>query len=359
MRPELRALTGLRGVAAMAVAFAHFQLFYPGYANAPFMWGNAVDLFFVLSGFTLSYVYRREDVQFSSFFTARIARIFPLYLLTTVIAGAAIVVPLQFNPTTYPLKDAISDFVLQALMLNAWPFGSDVHWNVTAWSISSEWFCYLALFPLLLYQKVARSAAMRLLCIVVLSATSYSIFVRYYDGNLGTAQIYHAKSQWSYWVALLRGVFGFTAGWVVFACYERRDGLYIFCTRASALIWSTLIVGVVLAYRDLLNPQALVFIHPFVVLAATDQGSATSRLLGSRPLHFLGVISYSIYMTHYILFVGYLAVFGLPSAWSAQTYVLLACTTLAVFAGSYFFFERPARDVIRSLQRVRPAQTSA
>ncbi|MGN1288298.1 MAG: acyltransferase family protein [Bradyrhizobium sp.] len=99
MRPELRALTGLRGVAAMAVAFAHFQLFYPGYANAPFMWGNAVDLFFVLSGFTLSYVYRREDVQFSSFFTARIARIYPLYLLTTVIAGAAIVVPLQLNPT--------------------------------------------------------------------------------------------------------------------------------------------------------------------------------------------------------------------------------------------------------------------
>ncbi|TWB89938.1 peptidoglycan/LPS O-acetylase OafA/YrhL [Bradyrhizobium macuxiense] len=343
----------------MAVAFAHFQLFYPGYANAPFMWGNAVDLFFVLSGFTLSYVYRREDFQFSGFLTARIARIYPLYFLTTVIAGAAIIVPLQFNPTTYPLKEALSDLTLQALMLNAWPFGSDVHWNVTAWSISSEWFCYLVLFPLLLYQKVARSAAMRLLCIVVLSATSYSIFVRYYDGDLGTAQIYHAKSEWSYWVPLLRGVFGFTAGWVVFACYERRDGLYTFCTRASALIWSTLIVGVVLAYRDLLNPQALVFIHPFVVLAATDQGSATSRLLGSRPLHFLGVISYSIYMTHYILFVGYLAAYGVPSTWSAQTYVLLACTTLAVFAGSYFFFERPARDVIRSLQHLRPAQTSA
>ncbi|WP_246788496.1 acyltransferase [Bradyrhizobium sp. CCBAU 53421] len=351
-------MTGLRGVAAMAVALAHFQLFYPSYANAPIMWGNAVDLFFVLSGFTLSYVYRREDFQFSSFLTARIARIYPLYILTTVVAGAAIALPLQLDPTTYPLKNAISDFVLQALMLNAWPFGSAVHWNVAAWSISSEWFCYLVLFPLLLYQKAARSAAMRLLCIVVLSATSYSIFVRCFDGNLGAARIYHSESQWSYWVALLRGVFGFTAGWVVFACYERRDGLYTFCTRASTLIWSIVILTVVLAYRDLVNPQALVFLHPFVVLAATDQASATSRLLGSRPLHFLGVISYSIYMMHYILFVGFLAALGPPNTWSPLTYVLAAAMSLAVLAGSYFLIERPARDAIRNLQRMRQATAS-
>src|SRR4051812_47186828 len=52
-----------------------------------------------------------------------------------------------------------------------------------------------------------------------------------------------------------------------------------------------------LGYR-LINAQALVFLFPFVVLAATDPASATSRLLGSRALHFLGVISYSIYMVH-------------------------------------------------------------
>ncbi|WGS22322.1 MULTISPECIES: hypothetical protein [unclassified Bradyrhizobium] len=73
-------------------------------------------------------------------------------------------------------------------------------------------------------------------------------------------------------------------------------------------------------YCDRINPQALVFLFPFVVLAATDQASATSRLLGSQGLHFLGVISYSIYMTHLILFVGFLAAFGSPDTWSMSIY---------------------------------------
>lgn len=190
------------------------------------MWHNAVDLFFCLSGFTLSYVYRRESFQFSSYLTARVARIYPLYLVTLVTAGAAIVWPLVINPTTYPTGNALSDFLLQGLMLNSWPvIGSGVHWNTPAWSISVEWFCYVLLFPLLLFQKRPRSTAIRLLCIVVLSALSYSLFVRYFDADMSIPQIYEPKSRWSEWIGLFRGVFGFAAGWIVFVCFEKRDGL--------------------------------------------------------------------------------------------------------------------------------------
>src|SRR3954454_4755223 len=77
-RPELRALTGLRGVAATIVALAHFQQAFPN-DDGILMWHNAVDLFFCLSGFTLSYVYSRGEFRFASYLTARIARIYPLY----------------------------------------------------------------------------------------------------------------------------------------------------------------------------------------------------------------------------------------------------------------------------------------
>jgi len=339
-------------VAATTVALAHFMHFFPNGVGTDsfFMWHNAVDLFFCLSGFTLSYVYSRDRFQFSSYLTARIARIYPLYFLTLIVAGAAWVVPLFVNPATYPVGSATSDFILQVLMLNGWPvIGSGVHWNIVAWSISIEWFCYVLLFPFLLIQKPSRSTPVRLLCIVVLSALSYSLFVRYFDSSLINPEVYVPKSQWSYWINLFRGVCGFTAGWIVFASFERRDGLYGFCTRFSTPIWLCVVCVGFLGYYRFVDAQALVFLFPFVVLAATDAASITSRLLGSRPLHFLGVISYSIYMVHSIVFVLFIAVFRAP--WTWPILALLVGATFIISTGTYFAIEMPARNAVRGLQR--------
>lgn len=351
-RPELRALTGLRGAAATTVALPHFLQAFPDAAgvDAAFMWHNAaVDLFFCLSGFTLSYVYSRENFQFWWYLTARVARIYPLYFATLIVAAVAWVLPLLVNPTTYPAGETVSDFLLQALMLNGWPvIGSGVHWNIVAWSISIEWFCYVLLFPLLLVQKLSGSTPTRLLCIVVLSAFSYLLFTRYYDSSLNNPEVYVPKSQWSYWVGLLRGFCGFTAGWIVFASFQRRDWLYALCARFPALIWSGAVGIVFFAYCGFVDTQALVFLFPFIVLAATNPGSATSRMLGSWVLHFLGVISYSIYMVHSLVLVLFIAVFHLP--WSGSILALLIATTLVVSIGTYFAIELPARDAIRRLR---------
>ncbi|MGY3492311.1 acyltransferase family protein [Bradyrhizobium sp. USDA 4502] len=354
MRFELRALTGFRGLAATTIALAHFQKFYPTYLNAPFMWHNAVDLFFCLSGFTLSYVYRPESFKFSSYLTARVARIYPLYLATLLIAGATIAWP-AVDQTAYPARNAFSDFVLQIPALNSWPIiGSGVHWDPPAWSISVEWLCYLLLFPLLLVQRAPSSTPIRLLCIVVLSSISYSLFVRYFDSNVMLPQRYQAQTQWSYWVNSLRGAFGFTAGWLVFRCFEKRDGIYVFCARFHWLIWCSMGLIVAFAYCDHINPQALVFLFPFAVLAATDQTSASSRLLGSKGLHFLGVISYSIYMTHFVVFVCLLDAFGPPATWTISIYAAAIILAAAVFTISYFMIEKPARDAIRAQRPIRP-----
>jgi peptidoglycan/LPS O-acetylase OafA/YrhL len=340
----------------MSVAFAHFQQLSPRGAHGFFMWQNAaVDLFFCLSGFTLSYVYSRENFQFPSYLTARVARVYPLYFVTLIIAGAFYVWPLVINPVTYPTRTAFSDFLLQALMLNCWPvIGSCVHWNPPAWSISVEWFCYVLLFPSLLLQEAPRSGPIKLLCLVVLSAVSYRLFMNYYDERLTNPELYVAKSQWSYWLNLLRGVFGFTAGWIVFASYEKRDGLHAFCTRFSTPIWLGFVAILVLQYCGRIHSQALVFLFPFVVLAATNPVSAASRLLGSRVLHFLGVISYSIYMTHIVVYALFILAFKSgPDTWRMSIYVLLVGTTFVVSIGAYFAIEMPARNAIRGLQRMR------
>lgn len=351
-RPELRALTGLRGLAAMAVALAHFQNTIPAYSGTPFMWHNAVDLFFCLSGFTLSYVYNRETFQFSSYLTARVARIYPLYLVCLIAAGALYVWPFVINPISYPIRTAVSDFALQLAMLNAWPVvGSGVHWDSPAWSLSVEWFCYLLLFPILLFQKASPSTSTRVLCIAVTTVSSFFLFTFFYDDLLVTPQLHVPKSEWSEWVALARGVLGFIAGWAAFASFQKRDGLYLACTRFSTLIWCGIALIVLLAYFGLTNPHALIVVYPFVVLAATDPTSITSRLLGSKPLHFLGVISYSIYMTHFVVFLGAVDLFGTPATWPPAVFVMLAAATAAVSVGTYFAIEMPARKAIRGIQR--------
>jgi len=353
-RPELRALTGLRGVAGTTVALAHFQQFSPDGAATFFVWHAAVDLFFCLSGFTLSYVYRRNEFQFSRYLIARIARIYPLYVLTLIIAGAAWIIPFFVNPKTYPARSASVDFLLQLFMLNSWPvIGSGVHWNIVAWSISVEWFCYLLLFPLLLAQTLSWSTPFRLLCLVLLSAVSYTVFARHYDSNLINAEIYAPPSQWSYWVNLLRGILGFTAGWIAFASFERRDGLFSSCARFSTPLWLAAACIVILGYCRLINAQAMVFLLPFLVLAATDHSSLTSRLLGSKVFCFLGVVSYSIYMLHPLVLVLFIAIYAAP--WTASIYALLVGTTVVVSTCAYFAIEMPARNAIRGLQGMRPA----
>ena len=82
MQNEIRSHTGLRGVAALCVVGYH-QQFMAGY-KLPFeaLFHRAylmVDLFFVLSGFVLSYVYSQK-IDVRSFYRARFARIYPLHV---------------------------------------------------------------------------------------------------------------------------------------------------------------------------------------------------------------------------------------------------------------------------------------
>ncbi|OKO78718.1 acyltransferase [Bradyrhizobium sp. NAS96.2] len=354
MRQELRALTGLRGAAAMAVALAHFNNAFPANAGAAFMWHNAVDLFFCLSGFTLSYVYSRETFRFSDYLTARIARVYPLYVLCLISAGALYVWPYLVDPVTYPASRAALDFALQLTMLNAWPvIGTGMHWDAPAWSLSAEWFCYVVLFPLLLFRNAPSTVATRFLGSVLCSALGFWLFARYYfEGSIGMSV---PESQLSYWVPVVRATCGFVSGWLVFASFQRRDGLHAACTRFSGVIWCGVALIVLLAYRGLINPQMPVFVWPFVVLAGTGEDSLSSRLLGSKPMHFLGVISYSIYMTHFIILISFMTRFGPLDIWSPAIFGLLSGTTVVVSIGTHFVLEVPARDAIRGLRRLRRA----
>src|ERR1700712_918726 len=91
MAADIRALTGVRGVAAAVIVVYHFgdvQLSTGGtadYFRIPFGY-LPVDLFFMLSGFVMGLTYRDAfDTggwkTFATFMIKRVARLYPAYLV--------------------------------------------------------------------------------------------------------------------------------------------------------------------------------------------------------------------------------------------------------------------------------------
>src|SRR6476620_1065253 len=178
-RSEIRSHTGLRGIAALLVVGYH-QQFVPGFKFGfePHIFTRSylmVDLFFILSGFIMCYVYGAQP-NARQFWHARFARIYPLHLfclayLTLFTLGTTLLLtktghdPQPFGP--------LGDWIRQLLLLNAWHHQANA-WNVPSWSISAEAFAYL-LFPAITVIRLRHAFACNLALLV--SAIAFYIFV--------------------------------------------------------------------------------------------------------------------------------------------------------------------------------------
>lgn len=170
-RPDLRALTGLRFFAAFAVVIYHFG--QPLLSHWPIALRSvaasgyvAVSLFFLLSGFVLSYSYLNPKGEMSgnkrSFYSARFARIYPAYLLAFLLAAPTnILWSLHVNRLPVAvMKLSVAAAAVLSLQ-QAWTPWTAWSWNFPAWSVSVEAFFYL-IFPFLaprLY-RLRRSACL-------------------------------------------------------------------------------------------------------------------------------------------------------------------------------------------------------
>src|SRR5580658_1566025 len=151
---EIKAHTGLRGIAALSVFLGHagFDRLWEGAAwfgglYSFFYWQNpAVDLFFMLSGFILNYVYLKgRKIDWRGYFSARFARICPLYY-----AGLLAILAMNYgavrlgHPASLDFKPSI--LLPNLVMLQEWPipgFGFQTSVNTPSWSISVEVFLYV------------------------------------------------------------------------------------------------------------------------------------------------------------------------------------------------------------------------
>jgi len=148
LKQRLDALTSLRFFAALMIVVHHtasYDLF--GFSDKIQNTGvlnTGVSFFFVLSGFILAYVYPKLEtwVEIRRFLWARIARVWPGLLASFFIA-------FWLLPLTWEYKTGLANL----FMVNAWVpyFSYAFSYNAPSWSISTEFFFYIA-FPFLIFR---------------------------------------------------------------------------------------------------------------------------------------------------------------------------------------------------------------
>ncbi|NWK94823.1 acyltransferase [Sphingobium lactosutens] len=289
---RISSLTGLRGIAAVSVLLYHIphNPTFAAYAMPLFSRAYlAVDLFFILSGFVISLGYHERVMgrpgwaSYADFLVNRIARVWPLHLIVTLVFAARILLNVSGNQAiTLDAPNVISNL----LMIQSWGWGTEpIAGN--SWSVSTEVAAYLA-YPLIAFLAFSRIAWLQGAAAVVALALVAGLG----HGSSGPLDVNDSDSV----LTLLRCLAGFSIGVLAYRVADRRwckalidrpGGFLAICALIGVALWLP-------NKRDIL----VVCLMPALVLSCYYNGPA-ARAVMSNPVSFhLGLISYSIYLWH-------------------------------------------------------------
>ena len=338
-RPDI---DGLRTLAILPVLFFH--------AGVPGLSGGfvGVDVFFVISGYLITSIITREigEDRFSilTFYERRIRRILPA--LIAMIGAAMVATAIFYFPSDFRL---VPKTVLAALLFcsnilfyfDSNYFATSAHTKpmLHTWSLAVEEQFYI-LFPIFLILIQRYASRWRTPAIVAIAGISLALSILAVRMRPDFAFYMLPTRAWELMAGALLAVGAIPAirnqaarelvalgglasiGWAVFtfSSETRFPG-------ANALF-------------PVLGAAALIHAAP---------GTLVGKLLGLRPIVFIGLISYSLYLWHWpvVVFTEYATDMPL-SGWRTVS-VIAASFALAIL--SWRFIERPFRS---RLQIPRP-----
>jgi peptidoglycan/LPS O-acetylase OafA/YrhL len=349
---RLRSLNALRFLAAILVFSQHVPAFRSGDGHC------GVVFFFILSGFILTYTYqpilarpRWPDVW--RFWVNRLARIYPVHLLAFVLFLPYWWPALRVEATTY-LTYAWRNLTLT----HAWSTDRHLYfsYNVPSWSLCNECFFYLC-FPLLLWIMSRLKGRSWQLGALALGLWLLELTYCRHQGS-GRDFVWYA-----YINPLLRLV-DFIIGMLLGLLFIQGAGSTLrLSVRLATALELTAVGALFLAFCGGYDmPQAVrmgaYFTLPMaaiVFIFAHDAG-VLSRFLSGRPFQFLGEISFSFFMLHYML-IGLWRKYQRPLGWASYPEPLQAVLKigLSVAAAAVIFglYERPIREAVKRRLRSR------
>jgi peptidoglycan/LPS O-acetylase OafA/YrhL len=359
---HLPALNGLRGIAVIGVVAYHLQI---GWAKGGYL---GVDLFFVLSGFLITTLLLEEwvgtgHVDLAAFWGRRARRLLPaLFLVIAALALYLVCNALFGGPGANGLIDLSGlrgDAIATLLYVNNWhlifahqsyfaQFSTPSPLQHT-WSLAIEEQFYLIWPPLLLVLlRYGRRGWRRVgvTVTVALGVGSSVLMAALFHPGVDPSRIYYGTD-----TRLFDLMAGAAVAFLVAARRQPNGRSRRMLHRVGPAAAVVLGVFWMTAGTSGGLPTNFMFEGGFLLCAALAalvvsdarlvEPGMFARGLAWKPLHFVGTISYGVYLWHWPVIV-YLngARTGL-STWPLN--LLRIVVTLAISTASYYLVERPIR----------------
>jgi len=373
---HFEALDGWRGICACLLVLFHFPGHSPIYSSPLVRHSYLfVDFFFVLSGFVIAWNYTHRLDSWPGvkrFLFLRLGRVYPLHLFMLLCFVAFEAAKLAsdtarleaFTGEREPVAVLTHLLLVQSLHLH-----DSLTWNAPSWSISTELWAYVV------FALVSLWFGMRNWMLLATAAVAPLVLHQVAE-----------RMDITYDYGLIRCVFGFAMGIAccrIHRAWPRRSpssGL------AAPTAVECLVVAAVVLFVALAGDGAWSLLAPFVfapaVLVFAAERGLLSRVLNLPLLKWLGTLSYSIYLTHYLIVLklpvvvkqvlhedlwtqvampsgGQVPLFGRTDAEGTFFYAVVMGLTLAFSALTYRWVETPGRDWSRRWMSRREARAAA
>jgi peptidoglycan/LPS O-acetylase OafA/YrhL len=294
-RPDI---DGLRALAVLAVVAFHA---FPEYITGGFV---GVDIFFVISGFLIAGITldeaSKETFSFRRFYERRVRRIFPALLIVLVVvlmAGWLILLPndlLRLGKQSLASAAFVANFYF---WFQSGYFSPDARTFplLHLWSLGVEEQFYI-LWPAIIV-GVGRRADRTIYAILLIGLSSFCINIALMPNH--EADFYFPVTRaWEL-------MFGAALAW------RKRHNAGAFPSRATAN--SATIVGLIMLGGSVVTfdqqsayPGWLALVPTIgasLIVWGGASGGVACLILSSRPLVFVGLISYPLYLWHWPLLV--------------------------------------------------------
>jgi peptidoglycan/LPS O-acetylase OafA/YrhL len=335
-----RDIDGLRAIAIISVIGFHF---FPSYFPGGFI---GVDIFFVISGYLISRVIISEleygEFSFLDFYSRRIRRIFPALII--ILAASYGFGWFTLLADEYALLgkhiSGGAGFISNLLLWQESGYfdaASDLKPLLHLWSLGIEEQFYL-LIPLILY--LAHKAKVNCYFVIIfLAIGSFYLNIQNSQSN-PIADFYSPQTR--FWELLIGALW-----WIV----DQNFPNYINTNRAKKAKKLISYLGVVLIVVAVLSiTQNTTFpgywallptLGTVCLLASGPQALINRRLLASKPLVMIGLISYPLYLWHWVLLSFIRVTLGEIPSTNIRLGVLAASILLSWL--TYQFVEKPFR----------------
>lgn len=324
-KPHYQLLDGLRGVAAVLVLFYHI---FEGFSFAELQneagdgiirtlnHGHiAVDFFFILSGFVISYAYddRWKKMNTWQFFKRRLIRLHPMLIMGAIIGflAFAFVGFERWDGSTTHTGWAMAALLLTMFMIPAMPgLPYEVRGNGEMFPLNGPgWSLFFEYIGNILYALFIRRMSTKVLAtFTALLGIAHAWF---FIGNISGYDMVGVGwtiDEINFWGGLVRMLFPFSIGMLLARTFKLRriKGAFWICSIALVAIFSVPYInpGYGISLNSLYEFVCIAVLFPLLVWIGAC-GNAGNGFT-AKANRVLGDISYPLYIVHYpIMYIFY------------------------------------------------------